>query len=309
MKKKFQIKIASYNKEIEDLKTKFDLEKSDLLDKFNNLNEYVKTLQTQKKDIVNDCELKVNKIRSELINIQDNKVKLFIKSINPIELNQASRYVKIKNIEKPPNTSRTKSKDNLKSSKRDGNSKIASNKITNNSYFMKINPTQLSNNANNNSKTLVSNTYTNGNIKYTAGTYKSRDNSALDIKENMDILKDITSSGIDYIESGHNTKEKFKHSQNNKIKKSKMQNKSNSCLNLLKEIEKFDIKPKSLFGSAYKNNENSNVHKLNDINDLVFNLERSIAELKRNSQNLLDKIKVIFMLNFRILQIKMNIVK
>ena len=89
------------------MKTNFDFEKKDLIEKITKL-ECNKKHQTQKKDIFNECDSKVNKIKSEQMNIKDNKIKLFAKSINPVELNRGPKTIKIKNNERPKSRSKSK---------------------------------------------------------------------------------------------------------------------------------------------------------------------------------------------------------
>lgn len=294
LKKKFQNKISTYNKDFQDLKASFDIEKADFIDKISKLNECIHNLQTQKKDILNDCEIKINKIRSELMNIQDSKVKLLVKSINPVELNQTSRFVKLKTNDKPK--SRSKSKENLKPTSyynrrlSDNNTvKITYNKeVNNNSYSKKVLTSRP------NTNYVVSNTNTNGNINYKRITQRSKDNSGLDLKDNLDVLKDISLSRNEFMDSGHNTIETYSQVQTNNIKSNKIQKKSNSCLDLLNNNNQLTIKPNLDYGlSMNNNNENNDMNKFNEINDMVFNLERNIAELTRNYQCLSEKIKVI----------------
>jgi len=304
LKKNFQMKIASYNKDLDELKQKFTLEKSDLIDKISKLNEFINNLQSQKKEIINDCETKINKIKSELMNIQDNKVKMMLKTINPIEPKGGSRYIKLKTNENAPKTSRSKSKENKKPISANNRRNFVDNlgssamKVHNNTYYKKVAPFNANSYANayNN---VISQTNSTGNVKITKSSQKSREHSALDLKENMGMLNNITISGYnDCIESEKNTIETASLNQNNQncLTKGSFQKRSNSCLDLMKlNAQNESIsKDNQRISSNQKNVDVNDSNKFNDINDMIFNLERNIAELNRNYQSLTSTLKVYY---------------
>lgn len=306
LKKNFQTKIASYNKDLDELKQKFSLEKSDLIDKISKLNQFINNLQSQKKEIINECESKINKIKSELMNIQDNKVKMMLKTLNPVEPKGGSRYIKLKNNETAPKTSRSKSKENKKPISANNRRNFIDNlstsamKCYNNTYYKKVAPFNGNSYANayNN---VISQTNSTGNVKITKSSQKSREHSALDLKENIDLLNNITLSGYnDCNESGKNTIETVSLNQNNKycLTKGSFQKRSNSCLDLMKLNPQNESISNNLENHVISTNQKSSdmtdSNKFNDINDMIFNLERNIAELNRNYQSLTSSLKVYF---------------